>query len=377
MLPAPTRDQQREMEFLRERLDQAADAMRAALPARSAAQEAWEQRIAAEGGGAPVPGAWQSLGPIPQDDFEQAFANDGGWRYSRESRARTRGSARNGPTAGCSIEGQTISPSGAPSGRRARRLPRQALQQRRHQVWLNGVEVHSNRSSTDPARKRRDRSTRLRRPTSLLKITNAGGAYAYSYESGYTGLPLELLEIARTPAASRTADQADQILAYYREHIAPELAPLRDDRAQLQARLDEINAAVPKIPVLRELPPGEQRATHIFEKGSFLSPGGEVFPGTPAFLHPLPYDAPRNRLGMARWLVDRENPLTARVFANRFWTGSPASALSKPPDWPAGRLPSNPLLDWPRRSAENGWSMGQLCRTIVTSATYRQSSAVQ
>ncbi|MBX3177591.1 MAG: PSD1 domain-containing protein [Candidatus Hydrogenedentes bacterium] len=390
VLPAPTRDQQREMDFLRERLDQAADAMRAALPARNEPQEAWEQRIAAEGGGAPVPGAWQSLGPIPQDDFEQAFASDGGLDVTSRDLAApegyewiprpdwTDGEVRN-------LEGQTAITylrrtiqAAEPAAYPVKLGSNDAIQ-----VWLNGVEVHSNKvlRSIEPGSDEVTLNLVAGDNLLLLKITNAGGAYAYSYESGYTGLPLELLKIARTPAASRAADQADQILAYYREHIAPELAPLRDDRAQLQARLDEINAAVPKIPVLRELPPGEQRATHIFEKGSFLSPGDEVFPGTPAFLHPLPYDAPRNRLGMARWLVDRENPLTARVLVNRFWTQFFGVGIVETAEdfGQQGELPINqPLLDWLAVDLmENGWSMKQLCRTIVTSATYRQASAVR
>jgi hypothetical protein len=214
----------------------------------------------------------------------------------------------------------------------------------------------------------------------LMKVVNSGGEFAFSYENAYQGLPENLVAIARIQTADRTPEQTAELLAYYRNNIAPELAPFREQIAQFNAEITRVNTAIPKIPVLRDLPPGEQRVTRMFEKGSFLSPGEEVIPGTPAVLHPLAYDAPRNRLGLAQWLVDEENPLAARVLVNRFWTQFFGIGLVETAEdfGTQGELPSNQaLLDWLAVDfMEQGWSMKNLCRTIVTSATYRQAPTV-
>jgi hypothetical protein len=117
----------------------------------------------------------------------------------------------------------------------------------------------------------------------------------------------------------------------------------------------------------------------MFARGDFRSPGAKVDPGAPAVLHPLP-DGPPNRLTLARWLVDRDNPLAARVHVNRvgaeiFGRG----IVTTVEDFGIkGEPPSHPdLLDWLAvEFMDNGWSFKKLLRTIVTSATYRQSSAL-
>jgi hypothetical protein len=128
---------------------------------------------------------------------------------------------------------------------------------------------------------------------------------------------------------------------------------------------------------MRELP--QPRPTTMFARGDFRSPGAKVDPGAPAVLHPLP-DGPPNRLTLARWLVDRDNPLAARVHVNRvgaeiFGRG----IVTTVEDFGIkGEPPSHPdLLDWLAvEFMDNGWSFKKLLRTIVTSATYRQSSAL-
>lgn len=113
-------------------------------------------------------------------------------------------------------------------------------------------------------------------------------------------------------------------------------------------------------------------------KGSFLSPGAEVTADTPAFLPPL--QGPKNRLGLARWLVSKENPLTARVFVNRLWQQYFGVGLVKTSgDFGSmGERPSHPaLLDWLAvEFMESGWDVKHMHRLIVTSSTYRQSSDI-
>ncbi|MGH7946729.1 MAG: DUF1553 domain-containing protein, partial [Opitutaceae bacterium] len=119
---------------------------------------------------------------------------------------------------------------------------------------------------------------------------------------------------------------------------------------------------------------------HILNRGEYSQPGEKVPAATPAVLPPLPPDAPRNRLGLARWLVSAENPLTARVTASRTWQQFFGIGLveSAGDFGVTGSRPSHPaLLDWLAvEFRESGWDYRQLVRLIVTSATYRQSAVV-
>ncbi|MCA9211761.1 MAG: PSD1 domain-containing protein [Planctomycetales bacterium] len=146
----------------------------------------------------------------------------------------------------------------------------------------------------------------------------------------------------------------------------------------LTKRLEGIKPA--KLPVMRELPAEKQRKTFFHNGGSFLSPGEEVSPGVPAAFGALPDGEPKNRLAVARWLVSRDNPLTARVAVNRFWeTFFGIGIVETSEDFGSqGLLPSNQaLLDWlATEFMDQGWSMKKLCKLIVMSAAYRQSSKI-
>ena len=122
------------------------------------------------------------------------------------------------------------------------------------------------------------------------------------------------------------------------------------------------------------------RETHVFERGDFLQPRDRVAPGTPRQLHGPPTDAPANRLGLAEWLVAKENPLIARVVVNRAWAELFGQGLvaSLEDFGVRGTRPSHPrLLDWlATHVVEGGWSRKRLHRLLVTSATYRQRAQV-
>jgi hypothetical protein len=127
--------------------------------------------------------------------------------------------------------------------------------------------------------------------------------------------------------------------------------------------------------VMQEL--DRPRTSHLFLRGDYRTPGEPVEPATPAFLHSPP-DVPRNRVALARWLVDRENPLVARVTVNRWWAELFGQGLvATPEDFGLkGEPPTHPeLLDWLAvEFMDGGWSMKRLLRTIVLSATYQQAS---
>ena len=122
---------------------------------------------------------------------------------------------------------------------------------------------------------------------------------------------------------------------------------------------------------------GTPRPSFIYLRGEFLSPGDPVVPGVPAALHPLPGDTKLDRLGLAKWLVDPENPLVGRVAVNRLWQELFGVGIVETAEefGTQGEPPSHPeLLDWLALDfRDHGWDTKRLLKLIVTSATYRQS----
>ena len=133
-----------------------------------------------------------------------------------------------------------------------------------------------------------------------------------------------------------------------------------------------------EVPVLAERSAANPRPTHLHNRGEYLQPKDLIEAGVPAALHQFPEDKPKNRLEFARWLVSPDNPLTARVVANRHWAAFFGTGIVKTLDdfGMQGETPSHPeLLDWLAVSlVDNGWSIKSLHRQIVLSSTYRQSS---
>ena len=154
-------------------------------------------------------------------------------------------------------------------------------------------------------------------------------------------------------------------------------AKLNDEIAKLKKRREAIKPEF-TVPVMREVTDENRRVTKIHLRGSYLNTGDTVTAGTPAALHEFPENEPPSRLSLARWLVAKENPLTARVVVNRYWEqlfGIGIVATSEE-FGSQGELPSHPkLLDWLAVDLmENGWDTRSLLKKMVMSATYRQSS---
>jgi hypothetical protein len=146
-------------------------------------------------------------------------------------------------------------------------------------------------------------------------------------------------------------------------------------REQALASFEKKQASVSKVPTLAL---GKPRPTNVLIRGDFLRKGVEVKPGTPGVLPNAKESA--NRLDLANWLVSRENPLTPRVIANWVWGKFFGRGLVATPEdfGTQGQKPSHPeLLDWLAIHFRDdlGWSLKKLHKTIVMSATYRQSSA--
>lgn len=155
-------------------------------------------------------------------------------------------------------------------------------------------------------------------------------------------------------------------------------AALEERLTALKKQLEEAEKQVPTTPILRELPGDQRRKTHMMIKGNFLNPGPAVQPAVLAAFHPLPEAVQPDRLGLARWLTDPRNPLTARVAVNRFWAQLFGSGLVETEEdfGTQGQPPHHPqMLDWMALDFARDWDVKRLLKQIVCSATYRQSSA--
>ena len=197
-------------------------------------------------------------------------------------------------------------------------------------------------------------------------------------------IPVAVRQILEIPAEKRTDEQTAKLFSYWRSTVE-EFKDTNEKIAAVWKTFPEGDT----ILNVAERDSEFTRQTTIYERGNWQKPSTPVDVGTPAFLHPFPKDAPRNRLGFAQWLVDKNSPTTARVFVNRVWQTIFGMGLVETAEDFGVRAsaPVHPeLLDWlaveameptfGTRAGEGPWSLKHLVRTIVTSETYKQSSTV-
>jgi hypothetical protein len=177
--------------------------------------------------------------------------------------------------------------------------------------------------------------------------------------------------ILKLPAGERHEEQNK---TFKRAYFGQDLG--HQERKKAIAAVREIEPDIPSTLVMRELP--EPRTTHVMLGGEFLQRGVRVSPGTPEILPALQEKERYTRLDLARWLVSKDNPLTARVTVNRIWQRYFGRGIVETENdfGTQGSPPSHPeLLDWlASELMARDWSLKAIHRTIVTSATYRQSS---
>ena len=188
-----------------------------------------------------------------------------------------------------------------------------------------------------------------------------------------------LTEIARIAPASRTAGQSAKLrLAFLDQYAAQPVQEAWRKVKDLERERAELWASFPTVMVMEEMEP--RRDTHLLIRGAYDVPGERVEPGVPAVLPPLADGQENDRLAFARWLVEPDHPLTARVAVNRFWQMYFGTGIVKTAEnfGLQGEYPSHPeLLDWLATTfVDSGWDVKALQRLIVTSATYRQASPV-
>ena len=188
-------------------------------------------------------------------------------------------------------------------------------------------------------------------------------------------LPESIKTILAAEPEKRTDHERDELTDYFRA-FAPSLTKVNEQLKNLRKELDGVKPLA--LPVMREVAAEKRRASHILNKGNFLDPGETVEAGVPAAFHPMPTGAPASRLGLAQWLVSRDNPLTARVAVNRLWAQLFGIGIVETEEdfGTQGSQPSHrELLDWLAvEFMDHGWDIKALLKTMVMSAAYQQSS---
>ena len=213
-----------------------------------------------------------------------------------------------------------------------------------------------------------------------LSVTTATNAEA-------DRVPKSVREALVIPGDQRTTEQVASVFSYWRTTV-PEFQSANN---QIEALWREWPVGSTTLTLKHRKMP---RETRMLKRGDFLKPEKPVTPGVPAFLHPLPGEGERqdlNRLTLAKWLVDRRSPTTARVIVNRIWQAYFGTGLVGTPEdlGTQSELPSHPeLLDWlavelmeptlmlPGEAALKPWSLKHLHRLILGSSLYHQSSQV-
>ena len=252
-------------------------------------------------------------------------------------------------------------------------------------AWVNGRRVLKNNAQRGVAadQERVDVPLRAGDNEILLKVVNYGGPAGFYFRVVSVGpavLPGDVVSALRLTAAGRSADHVAALRDHFRRNQL-------DEWSEWQARLDELDlqvkdleSASPALMVMRDDP--SVRMTTILVRGQYDQKGRQVTAGVPAFLPPIEArnGGEPDRLDLARWMVAPDHPLTARVQVNRIWQALFGTGLVETPEnfGAQGEFPSNPeLLDHlARRFIEQGWDVKGLVRSILLSATYRQTSQV-
>ena len=251
-------------------------------------------------------------------------------------------------------------------------------------MYLNGRKVHENQSDRAPAPDQDRVSLDLAAGENFLvcKVVNTGGgAGFYSRMVPAEGeFAREMLALVAGDAHVRAA-AAESARNAWRARFSPSFLAAQKEIERVAAERAQLLASTPKTMVMREM--AAPRETFVHMRGAYDQPdrNRRVERAIPKVLGALPPDAPRNRLGLAQWIVSDENPITARVVVNRVWEQFFGNGLVRTSDdfGLQGEWPTHPeLLDTLAvRFREGGWDLRALVRDIVTSATYRQSSRVR
>lgn len=181
--------------------------------------------------------------------------------------------------------------------------------------------------------------------------------------------------LAQSPAGLPQKDK-DLLADYFVAKASPKRGSRLADLSRIRREYNQVLDTIKEMMVMQEMP--EARPSFILERGQYDVPGERVYPNAPEHLLEMPEDYPKNRLGLAQWLLHPDHPTTARVIVNRYWQQFFGQGLVKTSEdfGNQGDLPSHPeLLDWLAVNFRtSGWDIKNTMKLIVMSSTYRQSS---
>lgn len=188
----------------------------------------------------------------------------------------------------------------------------------------------------------------------------------------------EVARLLRIPGERRTAGQEAALLNYYTAHFDANYQQVLGKSLKLIGEETDLLNGQVDLMIMKERK--FARKTYILNRGAYDAPGKEVKPDTPDQFFKIPAEYPKNRLGLARWLLHEDHPIFARVTVNQFWQQIFGKGLVNTSDdfGNQGNLPTHPeLLDWLAiRLREMKWDVKAFRKMIVLSATYRQSSVM-
>ena len=251
------------------------------------------------------------------------------------------------------------------------------------QLFVNGAPADTNRSGTVVEGSTRAEGSMVlgQRPNKVNHFTDGSiqdlRVYGRRLSLAEFHTLAVLPDLRADAATAADKRKKDRLTTYYLEHrdsiyqgAMQQLQQLEDEQRQLQARS--------VITHVQEEKMNSPAMANILTRGQYDKVGEKVTPAVFTALNPLPANAPPNRLGLAQWLVDPQNPLTARVTVNRYWQEVFGTGIVKTSEdfGIMGDAPSHPeLLDWLAvEFRESGWNVQHIFRLMLTSATYRQSA---
>lgn len=248
--------------------------------------------------------------------------------------------------------------------------------------WLNGDLVLENNANRGVAPDQDFATLKLKKGENsfLMKIVNGGGGSGFYFNLAGSHLPKGVRDVLKIAAEDWNDEQYKTLEKHYQTTLWEEGLKRAEQIANLEKEEKDLLQLVPTSMIMGDLPKG--RDTYVLMRGHYASPMKDevIQPNVPAFLPALPEGAPRNRLGMAQWLVTPEHPLTARVAVNRYWSLFFGRGIVPTVDdfGTRGAWPSHPqLLDWMARDfTDNGWNIKRTIKQILMSATYRQSTHI-
>lgn len=391
-IPTKIRQRQDELSKQIQRLNAELTAADAALDRQQAAWEVETAKKIQANKVSVVLGDWWQLGPIALPG-KQAFDKDLGPEKQVDLQARVadaewRKSPKNQDgkvfalpeTVGATYFYRTIQSS------TAARIALSFGSDDAIKVFLNGKEVVANFAARAAAADQELLEVELPAGIShlLVKIVNTGGIGGFYFrkvsESVY-GLPISVVNALKVPSAQRTPDQLAEIQADFRSKNSPDWRSAKKQQVKLQRQLDPLNNQAVTVMVMDDLSEAKRRKTMVLGRGAYDKVSDvEVSADTPSVLPPLPDGVPRDRLSLAKWLVDPANPLTARVTVNRSWQTFFGKGIVKSTEdfGSQGNRPTHPeLLDWLALEFINsGWDVKHIHKLIVMSSTYRQATTI-